>query len=175
MKKQRTKTKCSRWCLFLIGGIVLLSARPIRSSHFYSANCCYAAEKTYAQTIQEQKRYLVDKTNEERMKNGLSHLAEDEKLSSAAMVRAEEQHRLFSHIRPDGSPFYSVFSQYGIGGTMRGENLARGLPEACERVFQGWLESCSHRDNILFGQFTKIGIGYAESNGIGCWCMLFTN
>jgi uncharacterized protein YkwD len=113
--------------------------------------------------------------NEERRRLGLIQLVRDESLTKAAMIRAGEQQLLFSHMRPDGTPFYTVFSQIGIKRSVRGENLARGDGGQYKQVVQAWVESKGHRENLLRDRFANVGIGYAEEDGIGYWCLLFAN
>ena len=113
--------------------------------------------------------------NEERRRLGLIQLVKDERLTRAAMIRAGEQQLCFSHTRPDGTPFYTVFSQIGIRGTIKGENLAKGESGQYKQVVQAWFESKGHRENLLRDRFAKVGTGYVEEDGIGYWCLLFAN
>ena len=118
---------------------------------------------------------LIIRTNGERKQRGLAKLEVDNDLLAAASIRAAEQPLQFSHTRPNGMPFHTIFSQMGVSGTKRGENLARGKRWQTEQIFQAWMNSDGHRANILNPDFSKIGIGYVEVNGIGYFCQLFTN
>ena len=90
--------------------------------------------------------------NEQREKAGLELLTWDSGLESTSDVRAMECSHSFSHTRPDGQPWYTVNSQI-----MGGENLAYGYDNAID-VLDGWMNSSSHRENILYPAFTKIAI-----------------
>lgn len=161
--------------MFLIGGIVFLCCNPVQNPNFSAISCSYAAEITSGDVHKEVVEMLVSRTNEERRRLGLPAVVEDQNLSRAAAVRAREQQKQFSHTRPDGTPFHTVFSQFGIGGTRRGENLARGWKGDHECVIRAWMGSDGHRNNMLYDQFVKIGIGYVEVDGVGYWCQLFAN
>ena len=119
---------------------------------------------------------IVRLVNEERTKNGLDVLVLDEDMTIAASVRAQEQKSLFSHTRPDGRDAFSIFDDLQIARTYRGENLAYGGSSAGPGAIMNlWMGSEGHRENILQGRFTQIGVGYYESGGYGYWCQLFSN
>lgn len=94
-----------------------------------------------------------------RAANNLSYVTSDEKLNASARFRAQEISQLFSHQRPDGSRFNSIFQQFGIKPYTWGENIAAGQPDASS-VVDGWMHSEGHRENILRPEFTKMGVGY---------------
>ena len=111
--------------------------------------------------------------NKERAKVGLSPVTLDTTLSRAAQVRAKEIVNYFSHTRPNGSSFSSAISEQGISFRGSGENIAYGqrTPEA---VMNAWMNSEGHRANILNANYTKIGVGYYQINGVNYWTQLFT-
>lgn len=122
-------------------------------------------------TYQEQVVRLV---NEERAKAGLSALAPDEAIQSAAQVRAQESAVSFSHTRPNGTSFSTALTDAGVKYRGSGENIAWGQ-KTPEEVVEGWMNSPGHRANILNPSFTKIGIGYyQDSRGVNYWSQLFT-
>ena len=94
-------------------------------------------------------------------------------MAQAANVRAQEIVNSFSHTRPDGSSFSTVLSQNGVSYRGSGENIAYGQRTAAE-VMDGWMNSSGHRANILNGNYTNIGVGFYESNGVKYWVQLFT-
>ena len=105
--------------------------------------------------------------NEERAKAGLDELSWDINLESVASVRAKECSQKFSHTRPNGSQWFTVNSK--IQG---GENLAYGFDTA-EDVVDAWMESPTHKDNILYDEFTKAAISIYEEDGICYWSEQF--
>ena len=106
--------------------------------------------------------------NEERERAGLGALVWDSNLESTSDVRARECEQSFSHTRPDGNPWYTVNSEI-----MAGENLAYGYETAGE-VLRGWMDSPTHRENILYPTFTKIAISvYVADDGTYYWSQEF--
>lgn len=96
--------------------------------------------------------------NIEREKEGLSPLALDDKLCSAAAVRASEMKESFSHTRPDGRSCYTAMQEAGCSYRTAGENIAYGYGSA-KAVVDDWMNSPGHRANILNADFTHLGVG----------------
>lgn len=110
--------------------------------------------------------YLL--VNNERMNNGLNGLSWNQNLETVSNVRSYESSINFSHTRPNGTPWYTVNSQ--IQG---GENLAFGFDSA-EEVMDGWMNSPTHKDNILYDEFNEISISvYQDDNGVMYWAQEF--
>ena len=106
--------------------------------------------------------------NEERERAGLGTLTWDSNLESTSDVRARELEQSFSHTRPNGSAWYTVNSDI-----MGGENLAFGYDDA-NSVLDAWMNSTSHRENILYPTFTKISISiYVADDGTTYWAQEF--
>lgn len=106
--------------------------------------------------------------NEERANAGLGELTWDANLESTSSVRSEECSVSFSHTRPNGSAWYTVNSK--IQG---GENLAYGYDDA-ESTTEAWMDSPTHRDNILYPDFEKVAISvYVADDGTTYWAQEF--
>ena len=106
--------------------------------------------------------------NDIRVDEGLDALDWNQNLESVSDVRAEECSRVFSHTRPNNKPWYTVNNQ--IQG---GENLAFGYDTADEAV-DAWMDSTTHRDNILYSEFTGGSISiYQDDNGVCYWAHEF--
>lgn len=117
---------------------------------------------------------VADLVNKERAKAGLSPLAFDKEISSAAMVRTKEIETSFSHTRPDGRRFSTVLTDNGIKFRGAGENIAWGYVSP-EKVMEAWMNSAGHRANILDPDYKKIGVGYNKNlSGKSYWTQLFT-
>lgn len=106
---------------------------------------------------------VVELVNVERAKAGLAPLKVDAKATQAAMVRAGEIRRSFSHTRPDGRTCFTALAEAGVSYRAAGENIAAGQ-KTPEQVVAAWMNSEGHRKNILGSQFTAIGVGYLEGN-----------
>ncbi|MFS8159296.1 MAG: CAP domain-containing protein, partial [Candidatus Roizmanbacteria bacterium] len=107
---------------------------------------------------------LYELTNAERAKNGLSTLSYNATLSQAAGMKASHmfEHNYWAHNAPDGTTPWYFFKQVGYNYELAGENLARDF-EYSDGVVQGWMNSPSHRDNVLKAEYTDIG--FAVVNG----------
>ncbi|MCR5591142.1 MAG: CAP domain-containing protein [Lachnospiraceae bacterium] len=102
--------------------------------------------------------------NDERAAAGLDPLDWDINLETVSHVRAKECSQKFSHTRPSGKQWYTVNSK--IQG---GENLAFGFDTA-EDAVEAWMNSPTHRDNILFDEFEKVAISiYQDDDGVCYW------
>lgn len=113
-------------------------------------------------------------TNQERIYAGLPALTYNNVLEDGAMIRAEEIIQSFSHTRPDGSKFFTVFNNTYAFHLM-GENLAAGFNSAAA-VVNGWMNSEGHRANILKDGYTQIGIGIAkDKDGRIYWVQIFAD
>ena len=112
-------------------------------------------------------------TNSARNTNGVLPLFESETLSKAAAQRAKEAATQRSHIRPDGTPYYTTVT--AALNPYVGENLAGGSYTS-ETVVTAWMNSAGHRENILDPEFHYIGVGYYVSEtGTIYWCELFSD
>ena len=106
--------------------------------------------------------------NQKRSAAGLGSLTWSDKLTSAAMVRAQEIVSSFSHNRPNGSAWYTVDSS-----VMYGENLAK-LYYTGDSVVDAWMASPTHAANIMDGGFKTVGIAvYQADNGNWFWAQEF--
>lgn len=115
---------------------------------------------------------VVELVNEERAKEGLAPLTIDKKVQAAAQVRAVESKTSFSHTRPNGSSFATALKEQGVTYRRAGENIAWGQRTPKE-VVNAWMNSSGHRANIMNKNFTKIGVGYYQHNGVNYWSQLF--
>lgn len=108
---------------------------------------------------------LTSLTNEERAENNAPPLVQNDLLTRAAQLKAEDMatRQYFAHTSPDGkSPWY-WFNQVNYRYSLAGENLAVNFFES-EDVARAWMNSPTHRANIVKKDYTEIGIGVA--NGI---------
>ncbi|RKQ31368.1 CAP domain-containing protein [Oceanobacillus halophilus] len=106
---------------------------------------------------------VVELTNQERAKHGLSSLQIDTELSKVAREKSRDMaaDNYFDHNSPTyGSPF-DMMKSFGVTYRTAGENIAKGQRTPAE-VVNGWMNSEGHRANILNENFTHIGVGYVE-------------
>lgn len=97
--------------------------------------------------------------NVEREKVGLGPLTFAGDFYMCAEVRANEAYEVFSHTRPDGTNFRTVYAEFGIDYTKywTSENLA-GRFKTIPDVTQKLMDSDGHRKNILWPEFTSVAI-----------------
>jgi len=111
------------------------------------------------------KTTLIGLVNKERVSLGFNPLTEDLKLSQAAYLKASDMiaKDYFAHQTPEGfSPWY-WFKKVGYDYKYAGENLAIGFLDSGE-VHQAWLDSLSHKNNLLNPKYEEIGIGIVKGD-----------
>lgn len=106
---------------------------------------------------------VLNLVNKERAKVGIRPLFLSVELQNAAMIRAKELARLYSHTRPDGTIFTALLNKNQLAG----ENIAVES-ETPEEVMESWMNSPGHRQNILERRFKYLGVGYYYTpDGVG--------
>ena len=110
---------------------------------------------------------VLELVNAYRADYGLAPLTLSDALCSAAATRAQESTISFSHTRPDGSSCFTV-SLLACG-----ENMAMGTDMTADGAVSKWMNSLSHRDNILDSSFRTLGVGYCSSGREVYWVQLF--
>lgn len=104
---------------------------------------------------------LLTLVNDARKANGLNELWYSARIHEVCEIRAVELSSYYSHNRPDGTKFATVYKDLGIGYVTVGENIAYGRNtfETPEEVFMAWMQSESHRDNILYPDYECCAFG----------------
>jgi len=102
---------------------------------------------------------LIAMINQERQARNLSTLTLDSNLNSVAGLKVNDMlaKNYFDHTSPSGITPWYWFKQIGYNYVYAGENLAMGFTET-EAVFQAWMNSPTHRDNILNPNYSEIGL-----------------
>lgn len=111
----------------------------------------------FATAISQQE--VIRLTNVERAKAGVGAVRENTKLDQSAMAKAQNMFAedYWAHYAPSGkSPWY-WFDQAGYVYAVAGENLARDF-DTSQGVINGWMNSKSHRENMLSAAYQDIGI-----------------
>ncbi len=103
--------------------------------------------------------------NTQRGKKGKEPLAGFAALQSVADVRTEEIKTKFSHTRPDGSSCFTAFTVPCWGA---GENIAMGFTSASS-VMDAWMHSSGHKKNIMYDDFTHVGVGQSGRYWVQCF------
>jgi hypothetical protein len=106
---------------------------------------------------------LVDLTNESRLAFNEQPLVRNQVLDRAAQLKGEDMARTgyFAHNSPTGVTPWHWFKVAGYPFIYAGENLAIDFTDSTE-VEKAWLESPTHRANLLNVKFREIGIATVE-------------
>src|SRR5258708_6733704 len=110
----------------------------------------------------DQKR-LIELTNLEREKKGLGKVLENEALDNAAKLKGENMfaENYWAHFAPSGKTPWDFILGSGYHFTFAGENLAKNFYTS-EEVVSAWMNSPTHRDNLLNEHYKDIGIAVEE-------------
>ncbi len=122
----------------------------------------------YASDITPEK--VVELTNVQREKSGLKPLKTNAVLSQAAQAKAADMFAFdyWAHVSPSGRTPWSFFKNEGYSYTVAGENLAKDFASS-DGVVKAWMNSPTHRENILNDRFKEIGVAVVNGNlnGVG--------
>ncbi len=111
---------------------------------------------------------VIRLTNDQRTANGLSPLTENTTLDSAALAKGNDMlaKGYWAHFAPDGTSPWSFFTSFGYKYQYAGENLARDFSDAGSAV-SAWMNSPTHKENILNPHYKEVGIGVVEGSLAG--------
>ena len=106
---------------------------------------------------------IISLTNQSRQAAGIKALAENAKLDEAAQTKAEDmlKNQYFAHNSPQGKVPWDFIKGAGYSYLIAGENLAVNFTDA-ESVENAWMNSPSHKANLLNRNYDEIGIGIAQ-------------
>jgi uncharacterized protein YkwD len=134
----------------------LLVALAVTLQAFVPVAPTYAAGPDFEQRV-------IELVNTTRIQNGLSPLRASPQLAASARKYSGymASARFFSHVGPDGTNLVSRDEAAGyVDWVDLAENLAGGQPDP-ESVVKAWMNSPTHRANILSPRVKEIGVGYA--------------
>ena len=109
---------------------------------------------------------LLTLTNQQRAAHGNSPLTLSSDLSAAATAKAHDMFakNYWAHFAPDGSTTPWMFIKAaGYDYTYAGENLAKGYTNSSD-IVTAWMNSPTHRENLLNPQYKDIGFAVEEGN-----------
>lgn len=106
---------------------------------------------------------IVELTNNERADDSLGQLRRNASLDEAARLKAQHmaEREYFAHFSPTGVSPWFWFAEAQYNFVHAGENLAIHFTDSDE-VIDAWMDSPTHRANIMNGNYTEIGVGTAE-------------
>ena len=108
---------------------------------------------------------LIKLTNVTRESLGFQPLKESPVLEEAAYLKAEDmiENDYFAHQSPTGISPWHWFREAGYNYQFAGENLAIGFFES-EEVNKAWIDSLSHKRNLLNPNYSEIGIAVLKGD-----------
>ena len=117
----------------------------------------------YASYINPDK--IIEYTNEYRLQNGKEPLVLNDDLTQAALSKAQDMFadNYWAHISPDGTEPWYFIAQSGYSYSHAGENLARDFTNP-QSVVDAWINSPSHRKNIIEDDFSEIGVAVVDGD-----------
>jgi len=112
-------------------------------------------------SITQQK--IIELTNAERSKIGLPPVVENAALSQAAGKKAANmfEENYWAHFAPSGKSPWDFILSSGYKFVYAGENLAKNFANS-EDVVAAWMNSPSHRENVVNPKYRDIGIAVED-------------
>lgn len=148
-----------KYIIFIL--IFLILIFKINSISYYQYQL---SEMNY---MTQDEKEVIDLVNEYRNQNGLENLisVKDLEIITRTKARDLESNNYFSHTSPIlGTPF-EMLKQNGIGYEIAGENLAGNTTS--KRAVEAWINSKSHKENILNKNYKYTGVAVVESQTYG--------
>lgn len=114
----------------------------------------------------ELERQAFELLNQKRTENGLQPVSWNENIAKVARAHSQNManNNFFSHQGLDGSMVDDRADTAGVKNWKRiGENIAynRGYENPVEFAVLRWMESQSHRENLLSSKWNESGVGIA--------------
>lgn len=136
----------------IVFSVFLLAWRPVIKTNVLS----YATELS--------RGGLLEATNNKRNENGRGALQLSDKLNKAAQAKANDMavKNYWSHNTPEGKSPWVFIDKTGYNYSKAGENLAYGFSSS-DSTISGWMNSNSHRENLLDNNYQEVGFGYANA------------
>lgn len=147
--------------IFAVIGIILVGNIFLR---LLDSPALHILGFTSSVTIDE----VVRSTNEARIGAGLKPLAYNEKLADAARRKAANmlEENYWAHNSPSGKSPWVWFKAAGYNYLYAGENLAKDFGDT-GRMMAAWMASPTHRDNIVNGKYSEIGVAVVPGTLMG--------
>jgi len=103
---------------------------------------------------------VIEFTNIERVKAGLSPLKGNAELNVSSGIKAQDllDNQYFAHESPSGIGVADLAEEAGYEFILIGENLALGNFKDDQTLVQAWMDSPGHRENILNAKYEDIGV-----------------
>lgn len=110
-----------------------------------------------------EKQEVIRLTNVERSRLGLGSVGENQSLDQAALAKARNmfEENYWAHFSPSGKDPWGFMLSSGYRFSFAGENLAKNFQDS-QSVVTAWMQSPSHRENIINGKYKDIGVAVID-------------
>ena len=115
----------------------------------------------YSSSITSSK--VIEQINAQRSESGLTPLTVNAQLEQAAIEKGKDmmEKGYWAHISPEGKDPWQFIQAQEYTYTSAGENLAKDFAET-DAMIRAWMNSPTHRANILDTRFTETGIAVID-------------
>lgn len=173
---------------FLILAIFIMPKTNIDASELskVTINCRYqqSSARSIYQMINDFRTgndsWYLSEDNSKKIYVDSTPLYYDANLEKIAMQRAVELAVSYSHTRPNGTNWYTVYSDFNMSYSYACENVARGFNNAPAVHYAFREDSASypgqgHRRNMLNSHINAVGIAHVVYNGVDYWAEEFAS
>lgn len=125
-------------------------------------------ETPQIKSIELSESEIIRNVNNARVKNNLKGLTisdELKKVASLKLIDMQNKH-YFDHISPDNKSLKDFLKEVNYNYIYSGENLAQDYFDS-NSVVDAWLNSPTHRDNILNPKLDEVGVAFEYVNHDG--------
>lgn len=186
------RTSFAHWLYVLIAAVLSATATVLLISVVETENNTASAQSTLAGggsapsceggsiSLNAYEMRTFELHNQTRESNNLATFCVSEILTQAARSHSQEMidQGYFSHNSYNGESYSARLESFGYSSYEKvGENIAWGSGSLAspENIFQGWMESSGHRENILDPDYREVGIGTATGECEGYSdCTMYT-
>lgn len=139
-----------------------------------------AAPVESAVNLSDYEAAVLNLINNIRASNGLGALQSNQALTNIARSRCSDMisNSYFSHYMPDGRNIFNLLAENGVSYINAGENLGQSTPASNgtpDAFANAWMQSPTHKANILRSVYSRIGIGVVDGGGRRVVATVFMN
>jgi len=140
--------------------VIVVALIALEGAYFTQIKVAFTNENFLASILPA---VLADLTNQDRAANDAPALTENPVLDKAAALAAQDMASkgYFAHVSPSGTTPWDWLQQVGYNYTYAGENLAVNFDDT-QALETAWMNSPTHKANIIKPQYTQIGFGIAN-------------
>ncbi|MCG6535060.1 MAG: CAP domain-containing protein [Syntrophales bacterium LBB04] len=101
--------------------------------------------------------------NAKRLSAGCPKLKWDDRVAAVAREHSRDMvsRHFFSHTNPEGKDPFERLKESNLPFSAAAENIALG-PRTGKEVYDIWIRSSGHRENMLNCRYTRHGVGRTE-------------